>query len=68
MNLLYGEVVDIFDENNLRMGRIRVGGALTTVALELVPDAVAGDVVMICDGVAVSRVKEATDNVSGYSG
>ena len=32
MNLIYGEIVDVFAEDG-RMGKIRVGGAMSRVAL-----------------------------------
>jgi hydrogenase maturation factor len=56
MNLLYAEVSQIFVEDGLRMGKIRVGGALKTVALELLADAAPGDTILLCDGVAISKV------------
>ena len=67
MNLIYGEVVDVFEEGSLRMGRIRIGGAMKIMALELIDDPRHGDVVLLCDGVAISRVKEKTNHVSGDS-
>jgi hydrogenase expression/formation protein HypC len=57
MHFVTGELVEIFHENALRMGRVRVGGALDTVALELVPDARVGDLVLLHAGVALSRVE-----------
>ena len=38
------------------MGKIRVGGAVQRTSLDLVPDAVRGDRVLLCDGVAISKV------------
>lgn len=60
MNLLYGRVVDIFTEDGVRMGKIQVGGALKKIPLELLTDVVCGDRVLICDGVAISKVEETT--------
>lgn len=67
MNLVYGEIVDVFEENGLRMGRMRVGGAIKAIPLDLVCDAHAGDVVLVCDGVAINKVKETRDHVPGHS-
>lgn len=67
MNLLYGEIVDVFEADGLRMGRIRVNGATKCVPLELVPDADVGAVVLICDGVAIGQAKEGANHVPGHS-
>ena len=63
MNLLYGEVVEVIREDGMRMGKIRVGGAIKRVALELIEDAAPGDCVLLCDGVAISKVVEAALSV-----
>jgi hydrogenase maturation factor len=65
MNLVYGEIVDVFLEDGVRMGKIRVGGAMKKVALELIDDVQPGDVVLVCDGVAISKVQEEANHVSG---
>ena len=62
MNLLFGEVVEILSEDGIRMGRICVGGAQRKVALELIQDAVPGDLVLLCDGVAISKVAPAENS------
>ncbi len=67
MNLLYGTVAEVFEEDGLRMARVRVGGAKKAVPLDLVPDAGVGDVVLICNGVAIEKVKEAMAHVPGDS-
>ncbi len=71
MNLLYAEVVEIFVENGMRMGRVRVGRALKKVPLDLLTNAECGDTVLLCDGVAISRVGPgevaAKNNVPGDS-
>jgi hydrogenase maturation factor len=58
MNLLYGEIVDLGDEDGMQVGSIRVAGALKKVPLDLIADACRGDRVLLCDGVAISKVKE----------
>jgi hydrogenase maturation factor len=60
MNLIYAEVVEIFTEDGMRMGRLKVGGAIKKVPLELLTDAERGDTVLLCDGVAISKVREMT--------
>ena len=58
MNLIYGEVVEILTEDGMRFGKIRVGGAVKKIPLELLTDVARGDRVLICDGVAISKVDE----------
>lgn len=66
MNLIYGQIVGVFSEDGLAMGRVRVGGALTNVPLDLVAEARPGDVVLVCDGVAIGRVADAQDPKDDY--
>ncbi|MBV8140667.1 MAG: HypC/HybG/HupF family hydrogenase formation chaperone [Verrucomicrobia bacterium] len=56
MNLVYGEIVAIYQEGEMRVGKIRVGGAIKNVLLDLVIAAEIGDSVLLCDGVAIARV------------
>ena len=58
MNLLYGRLVEISEEEGIRLGRVRVGGASKKVPLELLRDATCGERLLICDGVAISKVNE----------
>ncbi len=71
MNLVYGEIIEITSEEGVPMGRIRVHGATKKIPLGLLTDAVRGDRVLICDGVAISRVAgpppKETKHVSGDS-
>jgi hydrogenase maturation factor len=71
MNLVYGEIVEVVPEDGVLVGRIKVHGAIRKIALGLLTDAAQGDRVLICDGVAISKVvassiKEEKD-VSGDS-
>ena len=66
MNLLYGEVVDILTEEGMRYGSVRVAGALKKIPLELLTDVVRGDKVLMCDGVAISRVRAGVDAEKNY--
>jgi hydrogenase maturation factor len=60
MNLLYGKVVELFVEEGMRMGRVRVSGALKKVPLELLTDVERGDTILMCDGVGISKVSAAS--------
>ena len=65
MNLIYGEVVEIFRESGMQMGRIRVGGALRKAPLDLIANAAPGFRVLLCDGVAIGKVEDfANDDFS----
>lgn len=57
MNLLYGEIIDVAWEEGLLMGRVRVGGALKKISLDLLTDPLPGDNVLVCEGVALGRVE-----------
>ncbi len=60
MNLVYGTIIEVFEEDGVRFGKIRVGAAFTKVPLALVPEVEVGDTVLITDGVAVNKVQEET--------
>ena len=47
------------EANPLRMGRVDFGGLVKDVCLEYVPDAIAGDYVIVHVGFAISRLDEA---------
>jgi hydrogenase maturation factor len=72
MNLVYGEIVAVSREGEIRMGKIRVGGAMKTVLLDLVTGAEIGTRFFCCDGVAIAKVdtkrKMENNYVSGHSG
>ncbi|MEY2536806.1 MAG: hypothetical protein QOG67_546 [Verrucomicrobiota bacterium] len=57
MNLIYGEVVELLEEDGMRLGKVRVGRALKKISLDLLTDAECGDKVLLCDGVAIGKVK-----------
>jgi hydrogenase maturation factor len=62
MNLIFGEVISVFTEDGMRVGRIRVsGGVIRRASLELLTDAAPGAEVLICDGVAISKVEPNTE-------
>jgi len=71
MNLVYGEIVEVVAEDGVPVGRISVHGAIRKIALGLLTDAAQGDRVLICDGVAISKVVASSlkeeEDVSGDS-
>jgi hydrogenase maturation factor len=71
MNLIYGEIIALTLEDEMRVGKIRVGGAIKNVLLDLVTPEI-GDLVLLCDGVAIAKVdrksKTEINYVSGHSG
>jgi hydrogenase maturation factor len=72
MNLIYGEIVALALEDEMRVGKIRVGGAIKNVLLDLVASPEIGETVLLCDGVAIAKVdkksKTEINYVSGHSG
>ena len=56
MNLLYGTIVDLTADEGVLQGRVRVGGALKKVTLELLTDPAPGDTVLVCEGIALARL------------
>jgi hydrogenase maturation factor len=62
MNLLYGDIVEIFWQDGMRMGKVRVAGSLKNIPLELLTDVQSGDTVLLCDGVAISKVMSSADS------
>lgn len=53
-----GNIVALRDGPDGRVGRVSVRGAQVEVALDLVPEARAGDTVLVHAGVAVSLVRD----------
>ena len=56
-------------QSGMRIGKIRIGGAMKEVYLDLLTNVRNGDKILVCDGVALSKVEgciemEASD-VSG---
>ncbi|MGH8092207.1 MAG: HypC/HybG/HupF family hydrogenase formation chaperone [Chthoniobacterales bacterium] len=56
MNLVYGEITEVSSEDGIAMGKVRVRGAIRKIALGLLSDAERGDRILVCDGVAISKV------------
>jgi len=51
-----GEILEIREDNGLRVGKVRFGGITREVCLEYVPEAQSGDFVVVHVGFAISRV------------
>ena len=71
MNLIYGDIVDVFSGPEPRLGKIRVGGAVRIISLDLLTDPARGDRVVVCEGVALGKIEgpisKETAYVSGHT-
>jgi hydrogenase maturation factor len=61
MNLIYGEVVELFTDGDVRMGKVRLGGAMKKVCLDLLTEVRSGDTVLVCDGVALTKLNDGSE-------
>ncbi|HSZ27125.1 MAG TPA: hypothetical protein VK768_02970 [Chthoniobacterales bacterium] len=66
MNLVYGEIVAISAEGEMRVGKIRIGGAIKKAFLDLVTAAEIGDSILLCDGVAIAMVEKNRETEKNY--
>jgi hydrogenase expression/formation protein HypC len=53
-----GKILDCFESQGLRMARVQFGGIVREACLECVPEARAGDFVLVHVGFAISRMDE----------
>jgi hydrogenase expression/formation protein HypC len=53
-----GKVVDTYEQNGLRMGKVQFGGITREACLEYVPETQTGEYVLVHVGFAISRVDE----------
>ena len=53
-----GKVIDIYDENGLKMGKIDFAGTLSQACLEYVPEIKVGQYTVIHAGFAISIIDE----------
>lgn len=53
-----GKILDITQQNGLRLGRVQFGGIVRKVSLDFVPEAGVGDHVIVHVGFAISRIDE----------
>ena len=58
MNLVYGVIAEIGSEQGRRTGKVRVGGAIKRISLDLLADPTLGDKVLVCEGVALAKVED----------
>ncbi|MEJ2546024.1 MAG: HypC/HybG/HupF family hydrogenase formation chaperone [Calditrichaceae bacterium] len=54
-----GKIVEIYEENELRMGKIDFSGTMNTACLEYVPDVEVGHYVVVHAGFAIQVLDEA---------
>lgn len=57
MNLVTGEIVEVYLDTWTKMAKVRVNGAFIRVPLLLLPDAKVGDHVLVEGGVAIAVVR-----------
>ena len=53
-----GKIIDIFEEDGLRMGKIDYSGTMNTACLEYLPEAKIGEYVIVHAGFAISALDE----------
>ena len=66
MNLVYGEIVEVFSEDGILFGQVRVHGATKKIPVGLLTNATQGDRVLICDGVAINKVADSGENETNH--
>jgi hydrogenase expression/formation protein HypC len=54
-----GKIVELFEQNDLPMGKVEFGGIVKEVCLAYTPEAQVGDYVLVHVGFAISRIDEA---------
>jgi hydrogenase maturation factor len=63
-----GRLVELREGPRGRVGRLSVHGARVEVVLDLVPEAAAGDEVLVHAGVALAVIHEALETADGEEG
>jgi hydrogenase maturation factor len=58
MNLLTGDVVELYLADGMPMAKVRIDGAFVRVSTMLVPEVTIGNRLLIESGVAVSIIKD----------
>jgi hydrogenase expression/formation protein HypC len=53
-----GQIVEVYEANGTRMGRVNFGGILKDVCLAYVPEAGVGDYTIVHVGFAITRLDE----------
>ena len=54
-----GKVVEVYETNGVRMGKVDFGGVRKKICLAYVPEIVVGDYTLVHVGFAISKVDEA---------
>jgi hydrogenase expression/formation protein HypC len=54
-----GRIVEIYDEQGVRMGKLDFGGTIRKCCLQYLPDATVGEYALVHVGFAISKVDEA---------
>ena len=54
-----GRIVEIYDEQDLRMGKLNFGGTIRKCCLQYLPEASIGDYALVHVGFAIAKVDEA---------
>ncbi len=57
MNLISGQLEEIYVHEGMTMGKVNVRGALLKVSLTFLMDAKIGDMILIESGVAISKME-----------
>ena len=66
MNLVFGEIVGLFPGGGLLTGKVRIGGVLKKVSLDLLTDPEPGDKVLLCEGIALGKVDQSIPTEAVY--
>ncbi len=53
-----GKIIEVYEADNLKMGKVDFGGVVREACLAYVPDAQVGEYVVIHVGFAISKVSE----------
>jgi hydrogenase expression/formation protein HypC len=51
-----GEIVSMYEENGLSVGKVRFGGIAREVCLSCIPEAAVGDFVLVHVGFAIAKI------------
>ena len=54
-----GQIIEIYESNGMKMGKVDFGGVTRETCLDFVPEAVVGDYTVIHVGFAISLLSEA---------
>lgn len=53
-----GKILELFQEEGIRMARVEFGGVVRNACMEYLPEAAVGDYVIVHVGFAISKVDE----------